>query len=154
VDAAVGSSDGDRVAISNEMALEVQKQILSLPPDRLSTSDRRDVERMLGKGECTREEFAWLQRRMASNTVTAADRSKERSDFDRALRKLDAMLDKAPVPEAVVMLDGRRFVGKLSGETAVSRMIQTVVGQITLPKEEIKHVVTSRELSDEFESRF
>jgi hypothetical protein len=52
------------------------------------------------------------------------------------------------------MLDGRRFVGRLSGETAVSRMIQTVVGQITLPKEEIKHVVTSRELSDEFESRF
>jgi hypothetical protein len=148
------SDPSARVKISESQALEIQRQILSLPPSELSPSERKDIERIVGQGEASAEEFAAIRRRLTSTAVVAADLSKERAEFTAALRKLQPMLSSAPVPEAVILKDGRKFVGSLAGETNASLSIGTLVGAITLPKDEVKERITAQELREEFQRRY
>jgi len=57
------------VKISNEFALEVQKQVLSLPPDQLTDFDRRQIEGILGRGEASDEEYAMLVQKLSGATA-------------------------------------------------------------------------------------
>src|SRR5262249_19784641 len=41
------------VKISNEFALEIQKQVLAQPPEQLTEFERRQIEGILGRGEAT-----------------------------------------------------------------------------------------------------
>jgi hypothetical protein len=64
------------------------------------------------------------------------------------------MLPKAPVPEAIVMKDGRRFTGKLLQETPAAVAVRTVVGDITVAKDDVQTIVTANDQRAEFQSKF
>src|SRR5579862_9062990 len=101
------------VKISSDFALELQKQVLSLPPDQLTDFERAQIEGVLGRGEASDEEYAMLVQKLTGATANAGRVVGSSESFTRQIARLQGFLPKAPVPEAIVMKDGRRFTGKL-----------------------------------------
>jgi hypothetical protein len=142
-----------RIKISNEFALEIQKQVLSLPPDQLLEYERKQIEKILGIGEATDEEYAMLIRKVTGAASDSAAAKGMGETFTRQIQRLEGFLPKAPVPEAIVMKDGRRFSGKLLAETPAAVSVRTVVGDITVPKDDVAQIVTANDLRAEFASK-
>jgi len=95
-----------------------------------------------------------LRTRMSAAVSDTAAAGAVRDSFDRQISRLNAMLPKAPVPEAIVMKDGRRFSGKLLQDTPQAVSIRTIVGDITVAKEDVGQLVTAEDLRAEFKSKF
>lgn len=146
-----GSSE--RLAIPNDLARQVQKEILSLPETELGPQERRQIQEILGRGEATREEMALLTRRLVRAAESQLDREAEREEFRRKLAILEKMLPSAPVPDVVATRDGRRIAGTLSEETPASIAIQTPYAKVTLPRESVAHVYLASALREEFRRR-
>ena len=130
------------------------KNLLTLPATQLTEFDRRNIERILGVGEATEEEYAMLRNRLSGAAADSASAGSLRESFTRQLDRLNAMLPKAPVPEAIVMKDGRRFSGKLLQDTPQAVSVRTIVGDITVAKDDVAQLVTSDDLRAEFKSKF
>ncbi len=141
------------VKISNQFALEIQSQVLSQPPEVLLEADRKKIEQILGRGEASDEEYQMLIAKLRGAS-TAARSAGPGENFIRQIERLKAMLPKAPVPEAIVMKDGRRFTGKLLAETPAAVSVRTVVGDITVAKDDVERIVTAADQSAEFQSKF
>lgn len=142
------------VKLSNEFALEIQKQVLSQPPEVLTEFERRQIEGILGRGEASDEEYQMLVAKLSaaagrSGAVVGASES-----FTRQIQRLQGFLPKAPVPEAILMKDGRRFTGKLLQETPAAVAVRTVVGDITVAKDDVQAIVTQADLRAEFASKY
>jgi hypothetical protein len=150
--AAIGQSG--MVKITNAFAIEIQKQILTLPPEQLTEFDKKQIERILGNGEATDEEYSMLLRRVRGAAAEAGLASARGETFGRQIERLNAFLPKAPVPEAIVMKDGRRFSGKLLQDTPAAVAVRTVIGDITVAKDDVAQLVTSDDLRAEFKSKF
>jgi hypothetical protein len=142
---------GDRVKISNEVAQELQQQVLSLPPDKLFADDRRKIERLLGQGTATAEEYAFLIRLLAKDG--AGQLFDEKESFQTQIAALEKMLPTAPVPDAVLTKESHRIPGRITGDTPSTLTIETVLLSLTLPKEEVQVVYTAKELREEFDRR-
>jgi hypothetical protein len=142
------------VRISNEFALEIQKQVLALPPEQLTEFDRKQIEGILGRGEATDEEYAMLVRKLSGAAADAGKTPGSSETFERQIARLQALLPKAPVPEAILLKDGRRFTGKLLAETPEAVSVRTVVGDITVAKDDVQAIVTANDLRAEFLSKF
>lgn len=142
------------VKISNEFALEIQKQVLSQPPEALTEFERKQIEGILGRGEASDEEYQMLLSKLRGAAAVAKGTGGPRESFDRQIERLKGFLPKAPVPEAIVMKDGRRFTGKLLAETPAAVSVRTVVGDITVPKDDVAQIVTANDLRAEFQSKF
>jgi hypothetical protein len=154
--AGTGINVGSRgyIKISNAFAIEIQKNLLTLPPDQLTEYERRQFEKILGVGEATEEEYQTLVVRLATAKGEAVAGRASTESFARQIDKLGGMMAKAPVPEAILMKDGRRFTGKLLADTPQAVSVRTVVGDITVPKDEVERLITAEELRNEFQSKF
>ncbi|HEV3027872.1 MAG TPA: hypothetical protein VG457_09885, partial [Planctomycetota bacterium] len=141
------------VKISNEFALEIQKQVLSLPSDQLTEFERRQIEGVLGRGEASDEEYAMLVQKLTGATANAGKVLGSSESFHRQILRLQGFLPKAPVPEAILMKDGRRFTGKLLAETPAAVSVRTVVGDITVAKDDVQSIITANDLRGEFQSK-
>ncbi|HYF01004.1 MAG TPA: hypothetical protein VEJ18_18925 [Planctomycetota bacterium] len=141
----------DRVPITNDLALEVQAQVLSLPPDQLRLEERQRIERILGEGEASRPDYEWLIRRMAKDD--AGHLFDEKESFQDKIKSLEAMLPVAPVPDAVLTKAGYRVPGKLVSDTATAVTIQTVLLPVSVPKEHVRILYTAKDLREEFARR-
>jgi hypothetical protein len=144
----------ERLPIPNDLAREVQKEILSLPEPELGPQERRQIQEILGRGEATREEMTFLTRRLVRAAGSQLDREAEREDFRRKRDALEKMLASAPVPDVVATRDGRRVAGTLSEETASNISIQTPYAKVTIPRDETAHLYTASSLREEFRRRF
>lgn len=142
------------VKISNSMALEVQKKVLTNPDVPLTEDDRKNIERILGAGECTEEEYSNLLGRLRGAVADSERVGMRGESFARQIKSLQSFLPKAPVPEAILLKDGRRFSGKLLQDTPAAVAIRTVVGDITVAKDDVERIVTSDDLRAEFQSKF
>jgi hypothetical protein len=142
------------VKISNEFTLEIQKQVLSQPPEQLTEAERRQIEGILGRGEATDEEYTMLVQKLTGARAEAGAGRGPSESFARQIAKLQSLLPKAPVPEAILMKDGRRFTGKLLAETPAAVSVRTVVGDITVPKDDVQAIITANDLRAEFQSKF
>lgn len=154
--AGTGVNLGQRgyIKISNAFAIEIQKNLLTLPGDQLTDFERRQIEKILGVGEATDEEYTMLRNRLATAKGEAVAGTSVGESFARQIDKLNAFLPKAPVPEAILMKDGRRFTGKLLQDTPQAVSVRTVVGDVTVPKDEVERLITAEELKAEFQSKF
>ena len=135
-------------------AQEVKDKLLTLPPHQLTEFERKNIERILGIGEATDEEYAMLRSRISGVNADSTAAGSLRESFTRQIQKLNEMLPKAPVPEAIVMKDGRRFSGKLLQDTPQAVSVRTIVGDITVAKEDVAQLVTAEDLRAEFKSKF
>jgi len=142
------------VKLSTAFSQEVKEKLLTLPPHQLVEVDRRNIERILGAGEASEEEYAMLRTRISGVMADSAQAGSLRESFTKQIEKLNAMLPKAPVPEAIVMKDGRRFSGKLLQDTPQAVSVRTIVGDITVAKEDVAQLVTADDLRAEFRSKF
>lgn len=142
------------IKITNAFAIEVQKNILTLPPEQLTEFERRQIEKILGVGEATDEEYAMLRNRLAVAKGEAGASAASTESFARQIDKLGGFLPKAPVPEAILMKDGRRFTGKLLQDTPQAVSVRTLVGDITVAKDDVERLITAEELRTEFQSKF
>jgi hypothetical protein len=102
------------VKLSTAFSQEVKEKLLTLTSQQLTEFDRKNIERILGAGEATEEEYAMLRNRISGVAADTAQAGSLRESFNKQIEKLNAMLPKAPVPEAIVMKDGRRFSGSCS----------------------------------------
>ncbi len=142
---------GGRRKVTNDLAMEIQRKVLSLPPQKLSTGDRREVERILGQGDASEEEYAFLMRRLGSDEVGASERDRE--SFQKQLEVLGRLLPTAPVPDVVMTRDGRRIPGQISGDTQATVTVRTAVCPVTVDKSNVQQVYRADELREEFERR-
>jgi hypothetical protein len=145
------AAGAERVKITVELTQEIQQQVLSLGPDRLPPDERRRVERILGESTCSREDYAFLIRRLAKDA--AGDAFSEKESFAQQIAALEKLLPSAPVPDAVLTKDGHRIPGTIAGETQASVSIQTALMQLTIPKDEVQIFYKSKDLRDEFDRR-
>ncbi len=142
---------GGRHRITNDLAMEIQQKVLSLPPRILGTEDRREIERILGQGDASEEEYAFLLRRLARDDAGALQ--KERESFRRQIDVLAKLLPDAFVPDAVHTKDGRKIPGQITGETQVAITVTTAVCPVSVDKSNVRQVYTAKELREEFERR-
>jgi hypothetical protein len=142
------------VKLSTAYSQEIKEKILTLPAQSLTEFERKNIERILGAGEATEEEYAMLRAKLAGVAADTQQAGSLRENFSKQIEKLNAMLPKAPVPEAIVMKDGRRFSGKLLQDTPQAVSVRTIVGDITVAKEDVAQLVTSDNLREEFKSKF
>jgi hypothetical protein len=140
-----------RMKISNQFTLEIQKQVLSLPPTVLPMQERQEIEKILGKGEATPEEYAFLTRRMASDDAGQIER--ERESFTRQLGVLEKMLPTGPVADTLMTKDGRRVSGTLAGDTERAVTIETPYGKVVVNKPDVAHLYTALEIREDFNNR-
>jgi hypothetical protein len=144
----------ERLSIPNDLAREVQKEILSLPEAELGPQERRQIQEILGRGEATREEMTFLTRRLVRAAGSQLDRAAEREDFRRKRDALEKMLAGAPVPDVVATRDGRRVAGSLSEETPSGISLQTPYAKVIVPRDEVAHLYPASSLREEFRRRF
>lgn len=142
------------VKLSTAYSQEIKDKILTLPPQSLTEFDRKNIERILGAGEATEEEYAMLRAKLSGVAADTVQAGSLRESFTKQIEKLNAMLPKAPVPEAIVMKDGRRFSGKLLQDTPQAVSVRTIVGDITVAKDDVAQLVTADDLRAEFKSKF
>jgi hypothetical protein len=148
---AVAAPSTGRRRIGNDLAMEIQQKVLSLPAQSLGTEDRREIERILGQGDASEEEYAFLLRRLARDDSGAMQKEKE--SFQRQLDVLGKMLPNAFVPDAVHTKDGRKIPGQLTGDTQVAVTVTTAVCPVTVDKSQIRQIYTAKELREEFDRR-
>ncbi len=142
---------GERVKISNELAQELQQQVLSLPADRLYADDRRKIEKLLGAGTASREEYAFLIRHLAKDQAGALFDEKE--SFAQQIVALEKLLPSAPIPDALLTKGSHRIPGRITSETPASVTIETVLMPLTVPREEIQVLYAAKDLREEFDRR-
>lgn len=147
---AEAGADG-RVKISNDLARELQQQVLSLPREKLNPDDRRKIEKLLGEGTATREEYAFLIRQLAKDQ--AGSLFDEKESFAQQIAALEKLLPAAPVPDALLTKDSHRIPGRITSETPASVTIETVLMSLTVPREEIQVLYPAKDLREEFDRR-
>lgn len=149
--AGVATAADGRVKIDAEFAHELQQQVLSLGSDRLYPDDRRRVEKILGEGSASREDYAFLVRLLAKDA--AGDAFNEKESFDQQIAKLEKMAATAPVPDALLTKTQHRVVGQIAAETQSSVTIQTVLMPLTIAKSDVQVFYLSKDLREEFDRR-
>jgi hypothetical protein len=142
-----------RVQITNALALEIQKEVLTLPPAQLPDAERKQIEEILGRGYATSEEYALLTRRVASETANAADVAQEKESFRAQVAKIERMLPKAPVADVVLAKDGRHVTGQIVQDNSFSVVVETPYGKVTVPKPEVVHIYSADELREQFTNK-
>lgn len=142
------------VKLTTAYSQEIKDKLLTLPPHQLTEFERKNIERILGAGEATEEEYAMLRGKISGVAADSAQVGALRETFYKQIEKLNGMLPKAPVPEAIVMKDGRRFSGKLLQDTPQAVAVRTIVGDITVAKDDVAQLVTADDLRAEFKSKF
>src|SRR6185295_5738683 len=130
-----------------------QKNLLTLPSDQLTDADRSQMEKILGVGECTEEEYAMLSDRLNGAKIASGQTTARGESFARQIQRLQGFLPKAVVPEAILMKDGRRFSGKLLQDTPAAVSIRTVVGDITVAKDDVERLITADDVRAEFQGK-
>lgn len=143
-------SSSGRTKITNQLAQDVQKQVLSLPDGVLSSNERAEIERILGKGEATPEEMDTLTRRMSSND---AAKLAQDQDFKTPMANLERLLPTGPVPDVLLTKEGKKVAGKVFGDTAAAVTMETSYGKVTTHRAEVRHVYLGDELREEFKRR-
>ena len=141
------------IKITQTFAQEIQKNVLALPSPELSDEDRARIEKILGNGECTEEEYTMLSEKVNGSKLATGQSTARAESFTRQIARLRAFLPKAPVPEAILLKDGRRFSGKLLQDTPAAVSVRTVVGDITVAKDDVERLITADDLRAEFESK-
>jgi len=154
--AQTGGSAGDfsptgRIQVSNKLALDIQNQVLSLPVSLLPQTERKEIERILGKGEATPEEYQFLTRRMTTNDAGMLEKDAE--TFRSQVGILEKMLPTAPVAETLVTKDGRRISGSIYGDTPAAVTIEAPYGKITVRRADVGALYAANEIRDEFKHR-
>lgn len=149
--AGAGEAAGERVKISVDFAREISQQVLSLGPDRLYADDRKRIERILGEGSASREDYAFLVRKLAKDA--AGDVFNEKESFTSQIAALEKLIPTAAVPDAVVTKAGHRIPGQITANTPAAVSITTAVMPLTFPKDEIQLIFTTTELRAEFDRR-
>ncbi|HEX7897710.1 MAG TPA: hypothetical protein VF950_08105 [Planctomycetota bacterium] len=149
--AGVAAAGPERVKITVDLAQEIQQQVLSLGTDRLMPDDRRRIERILGEGTASREDYAFLIRRLAKDS--AGDAFNEKESFAQQIAALEKLLPSGPVPDAVLTKEAHRIPGSIAGETQATVSIQTALMLLTIPKEEVQIFYKSQDLREEFDRR-
>jgi hypothetical protein len=144
-------STSGRIKISTYLGLEIQKQVLSLPPSVLPQSERVEIEKILGRGEATPEEYAKLTRRMALNESGSIDQ--ERDSFKSQIATLQKMLPTAPVPDSLLTKDGRRITGTLAADTQRAVIMETPYAKVEVLRPNVQHLAISQEVREEFDNR-
>jgi hypothetical protein len=146
-------SGAARIRVTNELAQDIQKEVLSLPETVLGRAERQQIEAILGKGEATPEEYALLTRRLATALGSNLDQEIEKDAMRSQLRAAEKLLPTAPVPDVAVTKDGRRIAGSVSSETEMALTMETPYGKVTIRRPDLVHLYTSKELRDEFDRR-
>jgi hypothetical protein len=141
------------IKITQAFAQEIQKHVLSLPPEQLVDAERSRIEKILGSGECSEEDYAMLSEKVNGSKVAVGQANRRVESFARQIERLRAFLPKAPVPEAILLKDGRRFSGKLLQDTPAAVSVRTVVGDITVAKDDVERLITAEDLRQEFQSK-
>ncbi len=142
------------IKITQSFAQEIQKHVLSLPSPQLTDEERSRIEKILGVGECSEEDYAMLSEKVNGSKVAVGQAARRVESFARQIERLRGFLPKAPVPEAILLKDGRRFSGKLLQDTPGAVAIRTVVGDVTVAKDDVERLITSDDLRAEFQSKF
>jgi hypothetical protein len=142
------------VKITLAFAAEIKDHILSLPSPQLSDAERAQIEKWLGAGECTEEQYAMLSERLSNTKIAAGTVVRRTESFTRQIDRLKSFLPKAPVPEAILLKDGRRFTGKLLQDTPGAVSVRTVVGDITVAKEDVERLITADDVRAEFQGKY
>ena len=147
---AVGGSN--RITITKDFALEIQREVLSLPPTILGMKERKKIDQILGRGEATEEEYAYLTRRVSLRSASSI--REEKTQFVRQLARLESVLDTAPVADAVVKQDGGRVKGKIVASDNNGVTIDTTLGTtVTIPRRQVRFERTAEQLRNEFRGR-
>ncbi len=146
-----GFTPTGRMKITNQLAIEIQKQVLSLPETMLGEVERKEIARILGKGEATPEEYAFLTKRMQSNDTAFID--KETESFKSQLAALERLLPTAPVAETLVTKDARRISGSIYSDTPAAVTIEAPYGRITIRRAEVGALYAATDIRDEFKRR-
>lgn len=144
------ASASGRISISNQLALEIQKQVLSLPDGVLGQTERQEIERILGKGEASPEEYETLTRRLNAGEAAVLERE---TDFRTQIAKLQAMLPTGPVPDTLLTKEGKKIAGTIAGDTPAQVTMETSYGKISTAKPDVRHLYTADELREEFKRR-
>ena len=145
----------ERIKISREVAIQIQNEILSLPPESLSRSERQKIEGILGKSEATPEEFSYLTRRLTAGASVLASRRKEGNLIERNYAALHGVRAGLMIPDAVVTSEGKRIEGKIVNDDATGVTIEKKYGaQITIPRTGIRYVTLADETRKDFERKF
>ncbi len=142
---------GGRVRITNELAQQIQREVLSLDDRSLGRAERKQIVEILGRGEASAEEFEMISRRIASDVSGQMEREKE--SFKSQIAALRKMLETAPVPDVAVTKDGRRIAGTLTAESESSVTIETPYARVTVKRPELAHLYTHKELREQFEGK-
>jgi hypothetical protein len=142
------------VKITVAFADDLKNHVLSLPSPQLSDADRALIEKLIGAGECTEDQYEMLSNRVSGSKIASGTSTRRDESFTRQIQRLQGFLPKAPVPEAILMKDGRRFSGKLLQDTPGAVSVRTVVGDVTVAKEDVERLVTADDLRAEFQSKF
>ena len=140
-----------RIRIPNQLAIEIQKQVLSLPESLLPQTERNEIERILGKGEASPDEYQLLTRRMA--THDAGDLQKDTESFRSQLAALEKLMVTSPVAETLVTKDGRRISGSIYGDTPAAVTIEAPYGRITIRRADVGALYAANEVREEFKHR-
>jgi hypothetical protein len=142
------------IKITTSFAQEIQKHVLSLPPEQLVEAERVRIEKILGAGECSEDDYTMLSEKVNGSKISSGQATARAESFTRQIERLRAFLPKAPVPEAILLKDGRRFSGKLLQDTPGAVAVRTVVGDITVAKDDVERLITADDLRAEFQSKF
>jgi len=127
--------------------------VLSLPSPELTDEDRGRIEKILGLGECSEDDYSWLSERANGSKIAVGQANRRVESFARQIERLRGFLPKAPVPEAILLKEGRRFSGKLLQDTPAAVSVRTVVGDITVAKDDVERLITADDLRAEFQSK-
>lgn len=150
---ASSASASGRVKISNDMTLQIQREVLSQPENVLGRTERRQIEEILGRGEASPEEYALLVRRLESDVALGQAQKQDRESFQQQLAALEKMIPSAPVLDILATKDNRRIPGAVASETETGITMQTPYGNVMIPRVEVAHLYTAAELRDEYKRR-
>ncbi len=149
------NTDTGRVQISNALAGEIQRDVLTLPPAYLPDGERQDIVRILGKGEATPEEFALITRRVQRlNGGGPSVAQQDKETFARKVAELGGKLATTPIPDVVITKDGRQLSGTLLEDSpSGAAILETGIGRIPVPRDEIRFFHLSADLRQEFQNK-
>ncbi len=144
-----------KIKVSDDLAKQIQQSLWGLGTYYQQTyftpEERAIVERCLGSGEATPEEYVFLTRRLIREAAPEANA--EQTWFRSHLIELENRIKTAQVPDVVVGNDGRRVEGRIIEETPQHVKIQTAYGRLTLYRNDVREVVPSEEVRKEFDRR-
>src|SRR5207245_1467556 len=76
------------VKITNAFALEIQKNVLTLPPGQLPEEEKLRIEKILGVGECSEDEYAMLSDRVNGSKIASGQSTSRAESFTRQIERL------------------------------------------------------------------